>query len=168
MIATPPHILLLEAALSDLRLVDWTDETGLEQVSTRHQRNRAASHEEKPCVGLLFINDELGGGDLDHNTWETNRTLTIELVADAQLDTEDSELDPTGLLRLSRLNAAAVRALMDEASALRQLCDFVGQTDILPGDNSHSDEGRLVTGLSVVYRVKTDDPNTLLARGVMA
>jgi hypothetical protein len=168
MIATPPHILLLEAALVDLRAVDWTADTGLEHVMSRHQRNRSASSEEKPCVGLVFISDQAGGGDIDHNAWETNRSMTCELVADAFLDAEDSELDPTGLLRLSRMNAAAFRAIATDGSNLRQLCDWVIQSDISTGDNSHADEGRLVTGFSVVYRVKTDDPNTLLAQGVMA
>lgn len=56
-------------------------------------------------------------------------------------------------------------ALRDEDGPLRQLCDWVIDGDENPDDDSQPDEGRLVKPISVVYRVRTDDPNRLLAPG---
>lgn len=167
MINPEPFDRLLDAIVATGDTVDWLTQTGQDSVTARHGRNRYADEEEKPCVSVVFVGDEPAGDDLDHNAWETVRELQIDLVVDAALDPEDGNLDPTGYRRLSRIAAAFIKAMRTPGSPIDLLSDWVRQAGIAPDDRSTSDQGRLVSSVIVVYRVRTDDENVLLAQGVM-
>lgn len=167
MVEDPPYIRLLEALKATIDPVDYEAEAGIEDVNTRHQRHRYAADEEKPALSVRFTNDVPRGDDLDHNQWETLRELAADLVADVKLPPEDSAEDPTGLLTGARLLAAAMKAVRDPSSPIALLCDRVILGVIGGDEDSNYDVGRLVCGVTVVYRVRSDDENQLLAQGVM-
>lgn len=167
MIEKPPFTKLLEFADQSLELVDFAAETGIAGVTHRHFRNRNISEDERWCVALRFEHDgpQQDGEVQDRNAWEKCRELTLSLVVEGNLQTEDSGLDPTGLAQLGMIAAAAFRGLRDPAGPLAQKCDWMRLGDIDPDDESTPDEGRLVYAVIVLYRVRSDDENVLLALG---
>ena len=167
MLPDAPHILLLMAIKETALAVDFLEDAGVaETVTIRHARNRKPVRSEKPCISILLVSDDPRPDELQRNMWETTRELVFDLQGDMDLETEDSDADPTGLGKLSKMLAAASRAIRDEASPLGQLCDYVTAGTVAPDEKSQADEGRLVKGMSVLYRVRSDDENVLLARGV--
>lgn len=167
MITTPPFERLLEAILTDLETIDYQADTGIVGVGTRHLRNRSTAAEERPCVAVRFDGDERADDDRNHNGQEAVRWLHFALVADLDLDTEDAGTDDTGQKKLGLLLAASVKGLRRAGSAIGALSDWIIPGAFDPDENSQPDEGRLVLSLTVVYRVRTDDENALLAQGEM-
>lgn len=170
LIELAPHVRLLEAAAETMRQVDYEDRAGTAKaVTVRHARNRKPVRAEKPALSLILVGDDPRPDELNRNAWERVRELQFDIQADADLATEDSDEDPTGLALLSRMLAAAVQRLevsfRDEATPLNQLCDYVSAGSIDPDEKSREDDGRLVRGLTVLYRVRADDSNVLLGPG---
>lgn len=169
MIANPPYILLLEAVKADLDGADWLGETGLPTVHRRHQRHRLLDQQERPGIEVVFVDDDaVDDQALQLNAWEQQRAMTIDLSADADLEPEDSGQDPTGWLRLSRICATGFSAIKRDGSATRRLADYVSLRSVNPSEESDPDQGRLAYTLVVLYRVRSDDENVLLAEGVNA
>lgn len=165
MVNDEPFEFLLEKALESIAAVDFLDRAGIAPVTVRHWRNRHSTPSEGTAVSLRFVGDDPRQDDINLNSWETTRELELDIVVDMELDTEISGIDPTGWKKLGRVAAAAAAALQDPASPLRQWCDWVtpGRND--PDEKSTADNGRLVKAATVLYRVRSDDSNVLLAAG---
>lgn len=167
MIDTPPHIQLLAAIKTTLEAVDYQADAGVAGVKIRHRRNRYSWDSERPCVSIVFVHDVIpDDAALELNAWEKQRQLTVDLVVDLDLPPEDSDEDPTGNLALSLVAAASLRAMKDPASPIAQLSDYISGHDIEPSEDSKPDKGRLSLTSIVLYRVRSDDENVLLAEGV--
>jgi hypothetical protein len=168
-----PVEILLKRIVALLSAADWADLADVPGVTVRHARNRAPMASERPCVSVGFVDDDDfgGSGRAAHNAWEVVRELKVDLQFDADLDSEDSALDVTGWGKLLRMAAVAFDTLriMDDTGAdmgLSDHCDDVFRSETGPNEDSDSDKGRLVQGLSVIYRVSATSPNRLLATGV--
>lgn len=179
----PPHIQILVAALADMESVDYVDALGddlakiaglLNQdgspgtaITFRHARNRPPPVENRPVMCLVWHGNSVDPQQQDLNAWEQARQMDAELYLDLNLPTEDSQDDPTGWLIASTMTAAAFQAVRSETSLTAALSDWRTQGDLTPEEDiSGPDNARLVQSMSVLYRVLTEEPNTLLARGV--
>lgn len=169
MIRTPPPILLLEAIKLTLIDVDYEFAANIPGVTIRHARNRNAVRAERPALSIIWTGDDPRPGDeLFRNAWETVREFSFDLQTDVDLPSDTEGLDDTGWLYLTSMLAAAMEALCDPESPLRKLCDDVVPGSLDPDEKSDADNGRLVRSATVLYRVRTDDQNVLLAAGVDA
>lgn len=160
-----PHIRILEALVATLELVNFEDRAGVVGVTIRHTRNRYPTSSEKPCISVRWLGNEDQADEQYANAWERYKLCNIDLVADAAIEAEDSQVDETGWDRLSRMLAAAFEKLREEGTPLYDLMNWVQDRDTDPDEDSKPDEGRLVQAISVLYRVRTDQPNVLLAQG---
>lgn len=180
MIDIPPPIRLLEAIKQTLEPVDYLNRAGLAGVRIRHRRNRNTKAGERPCIAIAFVDDDGPDDDqLDLTCGERQRSLTVDLIADVDLAPEKAdidqdpatpgvEIDPTGNLVPSRLLAAAIEALKTPGSAIDVLSDYISVKSLSPDEDSQADYGRLVRTIIVLYRVRSDDENVLLAEGMNA
>lgn len=163
------QLLLAAAAAMDPTVVDYADLAGvLEPVTVRHAFSRKPVRSEKPALSLIFVDDDNRNDDINLNAWETARVLQFDIQADIDTYPEDSGLDSTGLAKISRLIAAAVYGMKAETSPLMPLIDGITIGAVGPDDKSQSENVRLVRAVSVLYRVRADDENVLLAAGVNA
>jgi hypothetical protein len=166
LITKPPHIRQLEAAVADLASADFMENTGVPGIHVRHRRNRLPTSSELPCVTLRWLGCDQTSPDGDYVTaWEQQMLNHMQLEVDLELDTEESGIDPTGWGKHSMVAAYAYSVLAEQSSALFQLCDHVRVPAPQLDEDSKPDDGRLVLPFDVVYRVRTDDPNVLLAPG---
>lgn len=166
LIDTPPHIRLLEAAKTALEGVDFNDRAGMAMTTVRHARNRRPLESELPCISIRWIGNEDHNPDDQYKTaGERVRRCNIDLEIELKIPDEESGQDSTAWLLLGRVGAAAFEAINDEDGALRQLCDWVTDVEDQPDEDSKPDEGRLVKAIYVVYRVRSEAPNVLLAVG---
>lgn len=168
MIETPPHIKLLMKIEEMINLVDFETAAGIGQpMQVRHSRNRKPARSERPLLSIIFVADDVRPDDVNRNAWEVVREMTVDLQVDLDLDTETSFEDPTGLLYLSMCLAAATNALKDPEQPvfLQGKCDWINVGSIDPEERSTPDVGRMTRALSVLYRVRSDDANVLLADG---
>lgn len=169
MIGTPPVIQLLramDAAGSAAIFPEQALSGGT--MTIRHARNRKPVRSEKPCITLILVDDDRQQADVDRNEWETVREMTVDLQCDLSLSTEDSGRDPTGLEALLLVLGTFLAALRDPDQpnlCLGGLCDDITVGAIDPDEDSTPDEGRMTRRVTVLYRVRTDDPNVLLAAG---
>jgi hypothetical protein len=167
-IATPPHIRLLLAIEEFASLVDYEDAAGIDKPLTiRHSRSRKPVRSEKPAATIIFVGDDPQQAEMQRNSWETVRELVVDIQVDLELDTENSGVDPTGLLYLSLVVAAFVKSLKDpdQPVFLGGMCDWISIRSIDPEERSQPDDGRMTRALTVLYRVRSDDANVLLAAG---
>lgn len=147
--------------------------SGVAGIKVRHTRNRYSNAEEKPCISLRVVSDEPRAEDQWHTHLEKVCELAIDMQVDADLQTEDSELDPTGLDRLGAIANAALQILRQkdppaadaEGHHLYEVCDSIIDLGVQPDEDSESDEGRFIHRIVVLYRTDIDDPNMLLAEG---
>jgi hypothetical protein len=171
MIPDAPYVRLMIQAAALARTGNYITNGGLAagtKVTVRHARFRNSISAEKPCITFLFVGDEPMEDETQHNAWEVVRELTMDMMIDMDIPAEDSELDPTGFAMMGRQLAVAYATLSPPGSgntALGGMADFVRPGSIDPADNNTSDNGRLVRGISVLYRVRSDDPNVLLSAG---
>ena len=164
MIAKAPHVRLLEKALEVITGLEYEDEAGVAIATVRHRRNRGPNRQERNSIILGFVGDDFQEDDRNRSMAETVRLLTFTLQADIELPTEISNEDPTGLGQASAALRVARAALTAEDGELLEMCDDITNGSYDPSDDAQPDEGRLVRTGVVVYRVRTDDPNELLAR----
>lgn len=168
-----PRVRILLRMASVLVAADLAGLSGVANVKVRHTRNRWANAEEKPCISLRVVSDEPRADDQFHTHLEKVCELAIDMQVDAELQTEDSELDPTGLDRLGAIANAALRVLrqrdppsLDAAGKhLYEVCDGIVDLGVQPDEDSEGDEGRFIHRIVVLYRTDIDDPNLLLAEG---
>lgn len=167
LLPVPPFIRLLEAALASLVLVeDWVETTGVDVNTVRHARDRQPTRSEGKTVSLDWVgNEDTDIDEIQKNAQEKQKRCMIDITIDLKRRTESSAEDPTGWLDHGRVAARVLMALRDEDGPLMQLCDWVIDGEEDPDEDSKPDEGRLVKRISVVYRVRADDPNHLLAMG---
>jgi len=169
MISTPPPIILLEAIKLTLADVDYEFAANIAGVTVRHARNRKPVRAERPALSIIWTGDDPRPGDEQfRNAWEAVRELNFDLQTDVDLPSDTQELDDTGWLYLTSMLAAAMEALCAPDSPLRALCDDIIPGSLEPDEKSDADNGRLVRSATVLYRVRTDDQNVLLAAGVDA
>ena len=164
----PPHLILLAEMGNRISAIDYQVEAGLQApLTVRHSRNRKPTRKERPLLSIIFVGDDLRPDDVDRNAWEEVREMTVDLQVDLDLDNETSFNDPTGLLYLSLVLAAALRSLKDPVQPvfLSGKCDWIRVGSIDPEERSTPDVGRMTRALTVVYRVRSDDQNVLLAQG---
>jgi len=164
----PPHIKLLIAIENALLTVDFAVQAGISRPLTiRHSRSRAPVRAERPALSIIFVGDDPRPDEQDRNDWEQVRELTVDLQVDLDLETENRFQDRTGLLYLSLVQAVAVKALKepDMPVFLGGLCDWISVGSIDPEERSQPDIGRMTRALTVLYRVRSDDANVLLAAG---
>lgn len=167
-IGTPPHIILLTALELASAGVDYEDRAGLSSpVTVRHSRNRQPVRAERPALTIIFVSDEPRADEQDRNDWEQVREMVVDLQCDLDLETENSVADPTGLLYLSLVLAAALASFKDPEMPvfLGGLCDFIMVGSVDPAERSQPDIGRMTRELTVLYRVRSDDANVLLSAG---
>lgn len=172
MILPAPHIRLLVAAYQTLEPIDWLTDTGVDGLTLRHMRHRFSTSSEKPCLSLRWTgNNDPGTRGEYLNAWERPREMGLDLIIDMALPTELSGDDPTGWEKHSRIAARAMTAFQTQGDAnflYPLLCDWIVAGDDSPDEDSKPDDARLVKSLSVLYRVRVDDENVLLAQGVNA
>jgi hypothetical protein len=169
MLDTAPHVVLLLKMEELGKTVDYLDRAGIAApVTVRHSRNRKVHKSDKPSITLIFVSDDAQPAEHDRNLYEQARELKVDIQADIDLDTEDSNLDPTGLDRISKFIGAFVGSLKtpDENVWLDNLCDTITIGALNPDDRSTPDDGRMTREINVLYRVRSDDANVLLAQGV--
>lgn len=168
MIATPPPIVLLKKMRALGAVADYT-QAGVTSgpVTVRHSRNRSPVRGERPAVTLILVSDEPQPTEFQHNQWELVREMVVDVQVDLDLASEDSGEDETGLEALMLVVAVFVASLRGPDQIwLDGLCDFVNIGALEPDDRSTPDEGRMTRALTVLYRVRADDENQLLAAGV--
>jgi hypothetical protein len=168
-ISLPPWLRIIEAAVAALDVPDLLVLTEEPRVNVRHHRHRGAAYEELPDLAVRFEEDEEIRDSLEGNSmlsmWEVQRQLTLSLVCETEIATEVSDLDPTGLARPARILAAAKELLRREDGALDLKSDRVIDGPVVLNEQSTPDHVRLVCEIIVLYRVRSDDPNVLLAKG---
>lgn len=179
MIDPPPFVRLLEAIKQTGLAVDFEDAAGVAGVKVRHRRNRNSHMGDMPCIAIEMIEDRVADEDaINLTAWEKLRHLFVRLTADFELPPEeidpdpgdpDGEVtegpDPTGQLAGARMLAAMFQAMKDPDSPIAQLTDYIQGSDWSPDIDSKEDKGRLELITKVVYRVREDDENVLLAAG---
>lgn len=161
-----PEVILLRAAVDQIKTVDWPGLTGLAAVTVRHGRFRGFNGGERPGIALRYI----GSGPLDPeqqvlSAYETLCQMEISMDVEATLDSEESGDDETGLLRLSRMATAAVNSLRDPAGLFYPRIHEIFVTEKEADEDSTPDKARLSWKISVLYRVRTDEENVLLGIG---
>jgi hypothetical protein len=162
LIPEAPFVRIELAIVAALEAVDWEDRTGIAGITVRHGRNRYPTPEEKPCVSVIWNGDE---DEMDVTSDEKALRGLWDLQFDKDLADEESATDPTGWSELGRMSAAAYEAIADPAGPLANLVWYVRPGNHAPSDDSTPDDGRLVRGIFVVYRVGMDEPNVLFAPG---
>lgn len=136
-------------------------------VTVRHARNRKPVRGEKPAISLILVSDEPQPDEQDRNLWEAVREMVVDVQVDADLDKEDSGLDETGLGALMLMVAIFVASLRGpDQTWIAGMVDAVQIGSLEPDDRSTPDDGRMTRALTVLYRVRSDDENVLLAAGV--
>lgn len=159
-----PRVRILERMRQLLLAADLDGMSGTANVRVRHTRHRWANAEEKPCISIRMVSDE--GQDHYPTQGERRNELEIDLQIDADLQTEDSELDPTGLERLGAIANAAIKVLKDgEPDPAANLWDDVVDAGVVADDDNTADEARFIHRITVLYRTAIEDPNILLAAG---
>lgn len=163
-----PEAFLLVKALEVVAAADFSDiYAGATPIKFRHMRNRMPRKEDRPSLSLRFVsvepNEDFGMHSTDEECWE----LQGELIWDADLKSESSEEDPTGIGDLTLICNRAFKALRDEATGMLALgyCDDVLDRGVVMDEDSNADEGRLVQQISMLYRTRTGDRSVLLAPG---
>jgi len=166
-----PRVRILMRIKDVLDNADLAGLSGTANVTVRHTRHRWANVEERPCISLRMVSDE--PDDDYHGMQERRNMLAVDMQIDADLQTEDSELDPTGLERLSAIANAALQVLKakepraeDPAGAtIYDVCDEIVDLGVQSDDDNEADEGRFIHRIIVLYRTAIEDPNLLLAEG---
>ncbi len=178
-----PRIEVLYAVMARLVQVDLPTLTGRADLNLRWARNRYTSREERPCLAVAFVSDEVADRDTGLNTDESVRMLAFDLIVDLQIETEASaeanaqigtlmdEFDPSGLADLSAVLDVAMKALrqccLDEfrdTTDLGKICDWVEDVEVDEDEELPDDDGRLVGRANVIYRTSSWDPTLLLKR----
>ena len=147
---------------------DLEGRAGLPGITVRHTRNRWANSEEKPAISIRMVADEV---NTEAYVTQSERLcyLSIDLQIDTELQTEDSEIDPTGLERLGMIANAALAILKDpelttaDGLFMRGVCDDVVDEGVQADDDSEADEARFIHRVVVLYRTPINDPSILLA-----
>ena len=167
-----PRTRILERAKAVLEnpANDLEGKSGVAGITVRHARGRWANTEEGRSLSIRFVSDTVET-EFSPTQWEKLRYLSLDLIVDTDLDTEDSGLDPTGLERPGMIASAALAILLDEAAVdvagdrLRDLCDSVVDEGVNPDEDNEADEARFIQRIVVIYRTSITDPNLLLAEG---
>lgn len=165
-----PRVRILERMKGVLEHADLEGMSGVADITVRHTRSRWANPEEVPAISLRMVSDEPRDG-IYPSAWERLNSMEIDLQVNANLQSEDSNLDPTGLERLSQIANAAVTVLKDvdatdaDGAKLRDVCDDVEDHGVVPDEDNEADEARFIHRIVVLYRTSNTDPNTLLAAG---
>lgn len=166
-----PRVRILKRIEDLLENADLDGMTGLADIHVRQTRNRWAAPDELPCISIRMVSDTPRLDGAYHSAHERLQDLEVDLQIDAELATEDSDLDPTGLERLGQMGIAAVKVLKDfdavdaDGNKLRDLCDDIEDHGVVPDEDNEADEGRFIHRIVVLYRVRGDDPSVLLASG---
>jgi hypothetical protein len=169
---TPAFIRVWSAAQALLESAGIAATLGLPALGFRYMRNRPTLDEERPCVASDFISAEPAGEGLEQylSNYEQAYDLAISLKIDTDLETEDSGLDPTGLLGPARIAQECLRVLKAsflpdaEPDVLNRVADSVSDLGIGGDDELFNDAGRLVNPITIRYRVLTSDPTFLIER----
>lgn len=172
-----PTVIVLEALKVTLEAVDWSA-IGQPGFTWRHERQRNTSAEERPAGAIEWQGDQVREAD-DERVYltmdEMLMAMSVSLTIDLDLEPEESDEarpveveDPTGLRTLTQVGMTAVKALKAEGAEIRNWTDAVALEGLSPDEDGTGDEGRLVIPLTVLYRVRTDDPSELLAMGAQA
>ncbi len=168
MIALPPPIRILREMAAMGRLADYA-QAGIisDPMTVRHARNRDPVRGEVPCISLILVDDDAVQDEQDRNEWESVRSMTVDVQVDLVLANEDSGDDDTGMGVLMMVVAVFVDSLRGPDQIwINGLVDFVRVGALEPDDRSTPDDGRMTRALRVLYRVRSDDENVLLAAGV--
>ncbi len=174
MIPTPPPIVILREMKRLGLLADFT-QAGVTSapVTVRHARNRDPAKGEIPSVTLILVSDDPRQDEQDHNMDERTREMVVDVQIDLVLANEESGDDDTGLLALMLVLAVFVQALRTGDPAgpnpivwVSGLVQDLFVDSLAPDDRSTPDDGRMTRALRVLYRVRSDDENVLLAAGV--
>lgn len=152
---------------------DLEGKAGVANIKVRHTRNRWANPKEKPCLSIRLVSDEVMEAQDVSIYGEQRNDMQVDLQIDADLQTEDSDLDPTGLERLGSIGNAALMILKDQdgevadadGNKLYDVLDEIVNLGVVPDEDSEGDEARFIHRISVLYRTSTRDPNVLLATG---
>lgn len=160
-----PEAFILEKIKASIETVDFEALVG-KAFTIRHYRNRHSQTTERPAISIRFLevepNEAMGPM---HTTDEECWIMRAELVVDANLPSEASDGDPTGIDTLVLPAAYAFRVLRDETNGVLNFCDDVVDQGVGQDEDSSADEGRLVQSISVLYRTLVNDRTKLLAPG---
>jgi hypothetical protein len=168
---------------------DLATMVGLPDLKIRFARNRYVTRGERPAVSIAFVSDEptdgdgAEGGGVYLNPDELLRSLGVDLIVDAEVETEASAeagdltslppdtFDGTGLATLSWILDCALlilkRCMFDplrDTTDLGKMADWVGEVSIEDDEDLADDDGRLVGRANVLYRTSSQDPTVLLKR----
>jgi hypothetical protein len=190
----PPLVTVLAATMDTLKAAGLDVElapyllmlAGVDAVEPlplklRWLRNRYTTAEEKPCIALAFVSDgpqDPSGQDQYPAAGEAVRELAVDIIVDLEVPTEveaeEEELvaDVAGLEILSHFERRALRALKrgfldpaDAATPLSAVAHWVQELGVDNDEDLVDFNGRLVSRINVLYRVRSDDPMILLAQG---
>ncbi len=164
---------VLLALEETLRLFDWAA-FGLGSVTIRQARNQYAAPDSVPCVTIRWVSDEPRQSDQENRYYtadEMGVEMTVVLEIEVELEPDDGDLlakDPTGTRLPLAIAALCQRALRAEDARISDYADGVSDRGRAQNDDSTADNARFEQTVIVLYRVRTDDPSVLLARGVNA
>lgn len=171
-----PAVTVSKLTMDTLVAAGLPASTGVADLTFRWRRNRYTTAEERNCLSLAFVGDRpRDPEDTNLALGETMRELQLDLIADIELPTEvaveeaDTEDDYARLQILMAVLMLAVRALKrsftDPAAAPTPLTPWaMGVEEVVTEDDEDLADinGRLVSRINVLYRVRSEDPTVLL------
>lgn len=175
----PPRVRVLNAVMTTLLAADLPARTEMPDLRVRWARNRYTTIEERPCIAIAFVSDAPVDTDQYNSSGEMVRMLSVDLVADAEVESEASaeetpdptDRDPHGLTALSIMVDQAMLALKegfapdaDPGTPLALVADWCEDAGVSDDEELQDIDGRLVARANVLYRVSTTDPTVLFTR----
>lgn len=140
-----------------------------ELYSVRHHRHRNTADDEFNCLSLRWQNDDMpgmtNGGDSLSSSEEVV-FMAVDFIAEVKLASEGSGADPTGLGGAGKILAHALSTLFtdgEQAETLNGLLwdiRYDGSSD--EDDVSTEEVGRLSERVTLLYRVRKENPNSIL------
>lgn len=143
--------------------------------AVRHDRFRAADKKETPCVSVRYVSRDLPGvttaadpATADLSLAEEVIEIAVDLIAEAELPSEESGEDPTGLETVGQMLQACMETLFrvgenpDDLGGLLMNIRYDGDSPGSDDELSHPDAARLAERITLVYRARSEYPLGIL------
>lgn len=140
-----------------------------QRYTVRHGRHRNTADNELNCLSIEYVGEDptgQGNGGDGLSLAEEVVGMQVNLKAEARLPSEESGLDPTGLGSADEILEHAFSCLFHDGQETETLGGLLWQIrwDGSSDDDELSTEelGRLSERLTLLYRVRSENPNSIL------